>query len=67
MSVLEKTKEVTAHWIKQQMETRKLKTKDLVAFLDIDKSTLSSILNENVSLTKWHKAAFYYFFKSFEK
>lgn len=42
---------------------------DLSRMLDIRKENLSRILSQNNErdLTKWHKAAFYYLFKSLEK
>jgi hypothetical protein len=55
---------VTATWIQQKMKLHSLKTKHLVEMLGIDKSTLSVLVSGNANLTKWHKATFYYFFKS---
>ena len=57
--------EVVNHfWIQQQMQKNNLQLKHLVEIIGIDKSTLSELVSGKSSLTKWHKAAFYYFFKS---
>lgn len=54
---------ISPEWIKRRMHTLGLKAKHISNRTGIDKSTLSSILNGEKELTKWHKAAFYYFFK----
>ena len=48
------------------MERLGLKNKTVSGHTGIDKCTLSSIINGNKELTKWHKVAFYYFFKYYE-
>ena len=53
-------------WIRRRMNYLKLKSKHVSTYTGIDKCTLSSILNGEKDLTKWHKAAFYYFFKYYE-
>jgi hypothetical protein len=40
---------------------------ELSRLLDIRKENLSRLLNDKRGLTKWHKAAFYYLFKSLDK
>lgn len=52
--------------VEKKMVELNLQAKDLVKLLDIDKSSLSLILNENRGLSKPHKAMFYYFFKYYE-
>jgi hypothetical protein len=60
--------EVVNHfWVQQQMQKNNLQLKHLVEIIGIDKSTLSELVSGKAAFTKWHKAAFYYFFKSFEK
>jgi len=50
--------------IEREMEQLCLKPKDLVKLLDIDKSSMSVILNEGREMTKSHRAMFYYLFKT---
>ncbi|HOG04630.1 MAG TPA: hypothetical protein PK978_00125 [Paludibacter sp.] len=54
---------ITAEWLKRKMENLNLKSRTVSAYTGIDKSTLSSLLSGDKNLTKWHKVAFYYFFK----
>jgi hypothetical protein len=49
--------------IENSMNELSLKPKDLVKLLNIDKSTISVMLSEGRSMTKSHKAMFYYLFK----
>jgi hypothetical protein len=49
--------------IENEMNELKLKPKDLVKLLNMDKSTISAILSEDRSMTKANKAMFYYLFK----
>jgi hypothetical protein len=49
--------------IENQMNELGLQAKDLVKLLDIDKSTISSLLSRNRNLSKATKAMFYYLFK----
>lgn len=53
---------VTPEWISWQMQKHKVRTKDLVSDLGIEKSNISAIINGNRELSKFAKAAFYYFF-----
>ena len=50
--------------VEREMTELGLKPKDLVKLLDIDKSSMSIILNEGRAMTKPHKAMFFYLFKS---
>jgi hypothetical protein len=52
--------------IEQKMREFGLRPKDLGRLLDIDKSSLSSMLSQRRELSKSGKAMFYYFFKSLE-
>jgi hypothetical protein len=54
---------ISPDWIKRRMHDLGLKAKHISNRIGIDKSTVSSILTGEKELTKWHKAAFYYFFK----
>ncbi|GAB6011482.1 hypothetical protein [Viscerimonas tarda] len=60
-------KTLTVTDIEKKMQQYGLQPKDLVKLLDIDKSSLSLILNHGRELTKSGKAMFYYFFKSLER
>lgn len=57
---------VSIEWICNKLERFELKAKQLSTYTGIDKSTISLILNGQKELTKWHKLAFYYFFKYLE-
>ncbi len=57
---------IDAEWIQQRMNKLMLKAKHVCTHTGIDKSTLSMILSNEKSLTKWHKIALYYFFKYYE-
>ena len=54
---------VNTAWINEKMLKLGLKNKTVSSHTGIDKCTLSSIINGDKELTKWHKVAFYYFFK----
>jgi hypothetical protein len=54
---------VNITWINEKMSKLGLKNKTVSSHTGIDKCTLSSIINGDKELTKWHKVAFYYFFK----
>lgn len=58
---------INADWLKDRMQEHGLQTKDLVKLINIDKSTLSEIVNGNKAFTKWHKSTFFYLFKYLEK
>ena len=57
---------VNTAWINEKMLKLGLKNKTVSSHTGIDKCTLSSIMNGDKELTKWHKVAFYYFFKYYE-
>jgi hypothetical protein len=57
---------VNVGWINGKMARFGLKNKTVSSHTGIDKCTLSSIINGDKELTKWHKVAFYYFFKYYE-
>lgn len=56
---------ITPEYINGKLEQMKLQPKHLVQYLGIDKATISVILSGEKPLTKWQKAAFYYFFRNF--
>lgn len=55
---------IDLEFIKDNMKLLQLSQNDVGDLLNIDKGTISSILAGYKELTKWHKAAFYYLFKS---
>jgi hypothetical protein len=57
---------VNAEWINKKLEKLNLKAKHISSHTGIDKSSLSLLLSGTRELTKWHKVAFYYFFKYME-
>jgi hypothetical protein len=57
---------INSEWINEKMKHLGLKSKTVSTYTGIDKYTLSALLNGNKDLTKWHKVAFYYFFKYHE-
>lgn len=57
---------VNTMWINEKITKLGLKNKTVSSHTGIDKCTLSSIINGDKELTKWHKVAFYYFFKYYE-
>jgi len=57
---------INTSWINDKMSKLGLKNKTVSSHTGIDKCTLSSIVNGEKELTKWHKVAFYYFFKYYE-
>ncbi|MDR1982111.1 MAG: hypothetical protein LBQ39_10925 [Tannerellaceae bacterium] len=57
---------VSVDWVKGRMLKLGLKNKHISTHTGIDKCTVSSIINGDKELTKWHKIAFYYFFKYYE-
>ena len=57
---------LTIKSIKSKMERLGLRSKHLSNYTGIDKWTLSFLFAGDKELTKWHKVAFYYFFKFYE-
>jgi len=55
---------VSAEWVKNQLKKHGLYQKDLVDKLGVDYASLSKLLANKYEFTRWHKAAFFYFFKS---
>jgi len=54
---------ISVNWISKRMKDLGIRAKHICKSTGIDKCTISSILSGEKELTKWHKAAFYYFFK----
>jgi hypothetical protein len=62
----EEINQVSPEWIKERIAKHNLKLRNLHSYTNLDVSTLSSIINGEKPLTKWHKVAIYYFFKYYE-
>lgn len=58
--------DIKLDWITQKMEEYGIYRKDIVRQLAIDKQTLSDIFKGKVALSPITKAAFYYYFLTFE-
>ncbi|HYD90381.1 MAG TPA: hypothetical protein VEA37_02715 [Flavobacterium sp.] len=57
---------ISASWVLSKMAKHGLKQKDLVEKLNVDKHVINKLLSGDFAFTRWHKAAFYYLFKSLE-
>jgi hypothetical protein len=57
---------ISSEWLKNRMCKLGLKNRHISVHTGIDKCTLASILSGDKAMTKWHKVAFYYFFKYYE-
>lgn len=58
--------DISAEWVKNQIELNGIKRSQLIDDLDIDKHVLSKLLSNKFGFTRWHKAAFLYYFKSLQ-
>lgn len=59
-------RDITPEWIKSRMEEFGIKRNDVLTHLHIDKSTLSLYLSGQRSLSRMVKAAFFWYFLTFE-
>lgn len=55
---------VSAEWVKNNLKKHGLSQADIVRDFGVDKHALSKILSNETGFTRWHKAAFWYYFKS---
>lgn len=55
---------VSAEWVKSMLKKHGLYQADIVRDFGIDKPALSKLLANETGFTRWHKAAFYYYFKA---
>jgi hypothetical protein len=58
---------INHEWLSVKISENNIKARQLATMLNVDKTNLSSLLTGAREMTAWHKAAFYYFFKSLEK
>lgn len=55
---------ISAAWVKEQMKKKGLSQRFLAKEFGVDEFIMSKILNNKIGFTRWHKAAFYYYFKN---
>lgn len=53
--------EVTTEWIKKNMHKKGVGLKQMSQDLGVDKATLSGVINQHRTLSRFGKAAFYYY------
>jgi hypothetical protein len=58
---------INHEWLSVKISENNIKARQLATMLNVDKTNLSSLLTGAREMTAWHKAAFYYFFKSLER
>jgi len=58
--------EIDYNWINESLSRFKISRNDLIKQMGIDKSTLSELLSGNRNLTKFQKAAFFYYFMTYQ-
>jgi hypothetical protein len=58
--------DISAAWVHSKLAKHGMNQSDLVELLNIDKHVISKLLNNAYAFTRWHKATFYYLFKSIE-
>lgn len=54
---------VSPSWVKNQLKKYDLYQKDLVNDMKIDRHVISRLLSGKYEFTKWHKAAFFFYFR----
>lgn len=54
---------INPSWVKLKMEEKKISQRQLAKDLGVDEFIISKLLSNKVGFTRWHKAAFYYYFK----
>lgn len=59
-------RDITPEWIKSRMNEFGIKRNDILTHLHIDKSTLSLYLNGERNMSRLAKAAFFWYFLTFE-
>ena len=54
---------ISAAWVKEQMKKKGVSQRFLAKEFGVDEFVMSKILNNKIGFTRWHKAAFFYYFK----
>lgn len=55
---------ISASWVKEKMLEYEISQRTLAKDLGVDEFIISKLLSNKVGFTRWHKAAFMYYFKS---
>jgi hypothetical protein len=58
---------ISASWVREQMDKYELSQRFLAKEFGVDEFVMSKLLNNKIGFTRWHKAAFYYYFRSIKK
>jgi hypothetical protein len=56
--------DISASWVKNKMEENNISKRSLSKTLGVDEFIMSKLLNNKLGFTRWHKAAFFFYFKS---
>lgn len=59
-----KRENTSAEWVKTMLAKYSMNQSELADQLGVDRHTVSKLLSEKGNMTKWHRAAFYYYFLS---
>lgn len=54
---------VSASWVKEQMDVNGISAADIARDFHLDRFAVSRVLNNEAGMTRWHKAAFWFYFK----
>lgn len=55
---------ISASWVKGKMEEKGISQRGLSKALGVDEFVMSKLLSNRIGFTRWHKAAFFYYFKN---
>lgn len=55
---------VSDAWVKEQMTAHGISAADLAKAFHVDRPAMSRVLNNEAGFTRWHKAAFWFYFSS---
>lgn len=55
---------ISASWVKQKMQEKGISQRALAKNLGVDEFIISKLLSNKIGFTRWHKAAFFYYFKN---
>ena len=55
---------VSPKWVRSMMKKNGLRQSDLVDALSVDKFVISKLLSGEYEFTRWHRSAFWYYFKT---
>jgi hypothetical protein len=55
---------ISASWVKERIQEKGISQRRLAKELGVDEFIMSKLLSNKLGFTRWHKAAFFYYFKS---